>query len=140
MTGCAAKLGRRRNQRGSTLIESALALWVFAVLLAGITELGLTGLVFNSVEYAAQRAARYASVNGSSSGHAASAATIQSLAQQYATPLNASGLVVSVTWTPNNSPGSTVQVQVSYAITPSILPLDGGPLTLKGTAIQTIVQ
>lgn len=132
--------GRFDSQRGSTLIESTLVLLSFAVLLGGIMEVGFTGMVSNSVSFAAQRAARYASVRGSASGHAATAANIQAIAQQYASPLSSSGLTVTVTWTPNNNPGSTVQVQVSYAITPTILPLDGSAFTLTGTSSQLIAQ
>jgi Flp pilus assembly protein TadG len=129
-----------KKRRGSTLVESAFALASFAVLLAGIMEIGFTGFVANSVTFAAQRAARYASVCGSASGHPAAAADVQAVAQKYATPLTAGSVTVNVTWTPNNSPGSTVQVQVVYSFKPSILPLDGGILTLQSTARQTIVQ
>ena len=131
---------RRIGRRGSTLIESTMVLLSFVVLMGGMMEVGFTGLISNSVSFAAQRAARYASVRGSASGHAATAADIQTIARQYATPLNTNALTVTVTWTPNNSPGSTVQVAVSYAITPVFLPLAGGPLTLTGTARQLVVQ
>jgi Flp pilus assembly protein TadG len=138
------RYGRRRakriGQRGSTLIESTMVLLSFAVLVGGMMEVGFAGMISNSVSFAAQRAARYASVRGSASGHAATAADIQTVAQQYATPLSSGGLTTTVTWTPNNSPGSTVQVAVSYAIRPVILPLDAGTLTLTGTARQLIVQ
>jgi len=132
--------GGRRAQRGSTLLESTLVLLSFAILLGGIMEVGFTGLAVNSVSFAAQRAARYASIRGSASGHAASASDIQTIAKQYATPLSTSSVTATVTWTPNNSPGSTVQVAVSYSILPVFLPLTAGPLTLTGTARQIIVQ
>jgi Flp pilus assembly protein TadG len=94
----------------------------------------------NAVSFAAQRAARYASVRGSASGHPAAKADIQAIAQQYAAPLNPSSVTATVAWTPNNGPGSTVQVVVSYTITPAFLPIDGGALTLSGTACQIVVQ
>jgi hypothetical protein len=75
-------------------------------------KVGLAGMISNSVSFAAQRAARYASVRGSASGNAATAAQIQAVALGYAEPLNTGNLTVSVTWTPNNTPGSTVQVAV----------------------------
>jgi Flp pilus assembly protein TadG len=128
------------KRRGSTLVESALALASFAILLAGIMEVCLALFVANSVTFAAQRAARYASVRGSASGHAASLADVQGVAQQNAAPLSAGSVTINVTWTPDNKPGSTVQVQVSFAFKPSILPLDGNALTLQSTARQTIVQ
>jgi Flp pilus assembly protein TadG len=131
---------RLRNRRGSTLIESTLALWTFCILVGGIMEIGFAGLVANTMEFSAQRAARYASVRGSSSGHPAAASDIQTVAQQYATPLISGNLGVTVTWTPNNNPGSTVQVKTSYSIVPTILPLSGGRMTFQATAQQIILQ
>jgi Flp pilus assembly protein TadG len=122
------------------MVESALAMLVFAIVLAGIMDLGLTGFVSNSVLFAAQRAARYASVRGSGSGHAAAVSDIQAIAQEYAAPLAASALTVQVTWTPDNNPGSTVKVQVSFSFKPALVPLSAGPLTLQGTASQVITQ
>jgi Flp pilus assembly protein TadG len=113
---------------------------LFAILIAGIMELGFTGLVSNSVAFAAQRAARYAAVRGSGSGHAATASDIQSTALSYAAPLNSNALTVTVTWTPNNNPGSTVQVKVVYNYTPRLLPLSSTALKFQCTASQTITQ
>ena len=133
----AVKFGSRR---GAAMIESALAMMVLAILMAGIMELGLTGLISNSVAFAAQRAARYASVRGTGSGHPASVADIQATAQSYAAPLSSSALTVTVSWTPNNNPGSTVLVRVSFDFKPSLLPLSKGVLTLQSSARQTITQ
>ncbi len=130
---------RCHRRRGSTLVESAFALTSVALLLAGIMELGLTGLAANSVSFAAQRAARYASVRGSASGHVASVTDIQNTAQQYAAPLNPASLAVAVTWSPNNHPGSTVQVQVSYTFA-HLLPISSRALTFQSTARQIILQ
>lgn len=129
-----------RNRRGSTLVESTFALLAFAVLIAGTMEAGFVLFAANAVTFAAQRAARYASVRGSSSGHAAGVADIQAIAQSNAAPLSAGSLLVNVSWIPNNNPGANVQVQVEYAITPAILPIDGGVLTLRSTAGAAIVQ
>jgi Flp pilus assembly protein TadG len=120
------------------MVESAMVLLVFAVLLAGIMELGFTTLISNSVSFAAQRAARYASVRGAGSGHPAQTSDIQAIAQSYAAPLNPGGLTVNVTWTPNNSPGSTVLVTVSYGI--KMLPISSSNVTFTGKALQTIAQ
>jgi Flp pilus assembly protein TadG len=122
------------------LLESTLALLSFAVLLGGIMELGFTGMVSNTLAFAAQRAARYASVRGASSGHAASLSDVQGVAQEYASPLNTGSMTVAVTWIPDKNPGSTVEVVTSYSFRPAILPLSGSPLTLKWTARQTVVQ
>jgi len=129
-----------RRRRGSTLIESALAFSSFAILLAGIMELGFAGFASDAVTFAAQRAARFASVRGSASGHAATTADIQSTARQYAAPLAPASLTVNVSWSPNNNPGSTVTVTVSCSIRPSLLPLSAVPLNLQSRAAALIIQ
>jgi Flp pilus assembly protein TadG len=131
---------KAESRRGSTMIESALAMVVFALIVAGTVELSVAGLASNSIAFAAQRAARYASVRGSASGHPATVADIQANALSYAAPLTTANLAVNVSWTPNNSPGSTVLVTVSYDIKPSMLLVSSGKLTLRCSARQTISQ
>jgi Flp pilus assembly protein TadG len=131
---------RSTSRRGSTLVESALAMVVFAVLVAGIMEIALALFISNSIAFAAQRAARFASVRGSGSGHPASVADIQANARSYASPLATGDLAVTVTWTPDNTPGSTVLVKVSYNINSLMLPTTDGVLTLESKARQTIAQ
>jgi Flp pilus assembly protein TadG len=122
------------------MIEGALVFMVFAVLVAGIMELGVIGFAANAVTFAAHRAARFASLRGSNSGHAATVADIQATAIAYAAPLNSANLTVSVSWVPNNQPGNSVQVRVAYSIRPSVLPLSAGAMTLQATARARIVQ
>lgn len=129
-----------KRKRGSTLVESALALASFAILLAGIFETCMVVFAANSVTFAAQRAARFASLSGTASGHPSQLQDVQSLAQSMAAPLTASSITVNVAWKPDHNPGSTVEVQVQYSFKPSILPLDGGILTLQSTSRATIVQ
>jgi Flp pilus assembly protein TadG len=129
-----------KKQRGSTMVEGALALLSFAILLAGIMETSFVLFTANSVTFAAQRGARYASVRGTASGHSATQADVQALAQSMAAPLDTGSVTVNVNWTPDHNPGSTVEVKVSYAFKPAILPLDGGVLTLSSTSRATIVQ
>jgi Flp pilus assembly protein TadG len=131
---------RRRGQSGSTLVESSIVFTVFAIMLAGIMEIGFAGCAADIVCFAAHRAARYASVRGRLSGHPASAADIQTIAESYTGPLDSNSLTVNVSWAPDNNTGSNVQVTVSYALGPSLLPLSGSVLTLTSTARQTIIQ
>ena len=112
---------------------------VFGILLAGIMELGVVGLASSSISFAAERAARYAAVRGSGSGHPATVADIRATALAYAVPLNSAAVTVTVTWTPNNDPGSTVRVKVSYSFT-SLRPISSGPMILQSTAQQMITQ
>ncbi len=131
---------RRRRSRGSTLVESAIVAVVFLLLLVGIMEFGRLGLAYNEVSFAAQCAARYASVRGSSSGHAASASDVQSAAKVYTGALDNKQVTVTTTWTPNNNPGSTVKVKVAYKFDTVLLPLSGTTVPVQTTAAAIITQ
>jgi Flp pilus assembly protein TadG len=128
------------SQRGGTLVEGALVFLVFAILMVGIMELGVVGFAANSVAYAAHRAARFGALRGSTSGHPAVVTDIQTSARSAAAPLNPSNLNVGVQWLPNNQPGSSVQVTVSYSFRPALLPISRTALTLQSVARARIAQ
>ena len=129
-----------RGRRGSTLVEAALVTTTFIVLLVGIMDFGRLGFAYNSVTYAAHHAARFAATNGSASGHAATSATILSNVESNVTMLDTTQLTVTTTWTPNNSPGSQVQVLVSFAFQPMLIPISSGSITLKSYSNETVIQ
>jgi len=128
------------RRRGSTMVESALVMTTFITLMVAVMDFGRLGFTWNSVTYAAHQAARFAATNGSASGHPASAAAIQSNADSNLVGLNAASLTVNVTWTPNNNPGSQVQVVVSYSFKPLLIPISSTALTLKSTAVDIVTQ
>ena len=128
------------RRRGSTMVEGALVLTSFVFLLLGVMDFGRLGFAYNSVTYAAHHAARLAATNGSASGHAATLATIQTNVQNNVVALDTTCLTVGVTWTPNNNPGSQVQVVVSYAFKPLLIPISSTSVTLKSTSTEYITQ
>jgi Flp pilus assembly protein TadG len=130
----------RHSERGSTLVESAVVGVVFLLLLVGIMEFGRIGFAYNSVSFAAHRAARYAALRGSGSGHPASAADVQANAQAYLVAFDTSNLTVTTAWTPDNHPGSTVQVNVSYGFKTVLVPISADLFTLRTTCRQIIIQ
>jgi Flp pilus assembly protein TadG len=60
---------RRRDQRGQTLVETALVLPVLVFLLAGFFDFGRVVLANDALSHAAREAARYAIVHGGSSAN-----------------------------------------------------------------------
>ena len=128
------------KRRGSTMLEPALVTSLFLILMVGITDFGRMGFAYNSIAFAAHRAARWASTRGSSSGHAAAVADIQAEAQANLTALDKTQLTVAVTWTPNNNPGSTVQVQLTYNFKTLLIPISSTSLKLKSTSAQIVNQ
>lgn len=130
----------RRPERGSTLVESAVVTTVFLILLCGIMEFGFIGFAYNSVCFAAHRAARFAAVRGTGSGHTALTADVQAAALSYITCLDTTALTVTTTWTPDKNPGSTVQVRVAYQLKPFLVTVSASAFTLQSTSRQLIVQ
>jgi Flp pilus assembly protein TadG len=130
----------RNPRRGSTMVESAFVTVVLLVMLMGIADFGRMGFAYNSIAFASHRAARWAATRGSTSGHAASASDIQGDAQANLAALDTAALTVGVTWSPNNNPGSTVQVQVTYNFKTMLIPISSTFLTLKSTSAQLITQ
>ncbi len=135
----ACKVGSS-SRRGSTLVESAIVAAGFIVFMAGVMEFGRIGFAYNQVSFAAERAARFASVRGSGSGHAATATDVQNNALGYFSGIDRSQITVTTTWTPDNKPGSKVQVRVAYAFV-SVMPvISKTGLALHCTARDIITQ
>ncbi|MGD0867933.1 MAG: TadE family protein [Bryobacteraceae bacterium] len=128
------------RRRGSTMVESALVTTAFLILLMGIADFGRMGFAYNSIAFAAHRAARWAATRGSTSGHAAALADVQADALANLAALDNTQLTVGVTWSPNNSPGSTVQVQLTYNFKTLLIPISSTTLTLKSESAQIITQ
>ena len=106
---------RRRRQRGSNLVESALVFLGFMFLVFGSVEFGRMVYAFNTVCEAAREGARWASVRGSSSSSPATNTTVTNYVKQWAVGLDTSQLTVNTSWSPNNNPGGSVQVSVTYS-------------------------
>ena len=131
------------RRRGSTMVESALVTTTFIFLLVAIMDFGRLGFTYNSLTYAAHRAARFAATNGSTSAQPATQPTIQSNVQSNLVALDTSSksLTVTVTWpSNNNNPGSQVQVVVAYKFQPLLIPVSSTVLTLKSTSTEYITQ
>jgi Flp pilus assembly protein TadG len=109
---------RAEGTAGAAAVEYALALPVFALFLYGIIELSHYMFTDISVADAARLGARYAIVRGSSSPQPASSSDIADYVKGHMPLLNPSKASISVTYNPNDNPGSEVTVQVSYPFIP----------------------
>ena len=132
------KAARGTGQRGSVMVESALTLLLFLMFLLGIFDFGRMVYCYNYVSYAARRATRYASMRGNSSSSPVSASDIQTWVRNNAVGVYPSSLVVTTTWSPDNKPGSTVQVRVRCDFQPVIPFLPNTIIQLKSTSKMVI--
>jgi Flp pilus assembly protein TadG len=103
-----------KNDEGAAMVEFAIASSIFIVTLLAILGFGFESWVKSSLAADAREGTRYAMVRGST---AARIATADSVSNYVKSKSNlGSSLVVVTTWTPDNTPGSTVTVKVRYAV------------------------
>ncbi len=133
-------MNRKHRQRGSAVLEFGLCFLLFLSLVVGIMEFGRIVFSYNVLAGATREGVRYATVHGSASGAAATAAEIQNVVRGWALGLDSSSVLVTTTWTPGNGPGSRVKVQARYAIAPFTGLVLQRNITLQSTSEMVISQ
>lgn len=140
------RTGRRaRRQRGGALVEFAVTLPIFLALLLGIVGMGWALFTYDFLASSASRAARYAIVRGAActswaSACPAGASDIQAYVQSLVPAgINAAAITTTTTWTPDNTPGSSVKVQVSYTINLEV-PLAGPRTVTFNCSSQMVIS
>lgn len=133
-----AILKERRNEKGSGVVEVALALSVFILLTAGVIDMSRAMMAYSTITHATSRAARFAAVRSSQSESPASNSDIENTALNAAVGLNLDEVTVTTEWTPNNAPGATVRVAMSYNFTPVVPLLPHDLLVLRGSSRMTV--
>jgi len=119
----------RSGERGVELVEAALSLLVFLVLVFGLVEFTRAVYAYDFVSGAARQATRWASVRGSNCSHTlsgcqATTTNVQTYVQGLAPGgINTSQITATTTWpqnppncpaSPANAPLCDVKVKVSY--------------------------
>jgi len=134
----AARLAGDRS--GAASVEFAIVALALFLMLFAIIELGRLAAADSALSYAAGVAARYAAVHGSSSASPASSEAIAAQFAAAAAPvLGSAAPTPTVTFTPNNNPGSTVTVAASYAWSPVSMKGDFAAVTLS-TASTLVIE
>ncbi len=154
---------RRRRQSGQAIVEMGLCMVVLFLLIFAIIEYSRIAYANNFTAFAAQHAARYASLRGTASPtplatspspcgtsctNASSGDATTTFVQGLAVGLNTAALTVTTTWACNgtcteaNSAGNTVTVKVNYAYNPFLTIVAPLPSTfnMSSTATMTVVQ
>lgn len=102
----------KRGERGSAMIEAALTFSMLIAMVLGLIHTGFKMMEYHFAAYASREATRYASVHSGQSAHPATAESVEHYVKQLAMGVDASAIRVTTQWTPDNSPGSTVRVDV----------------------------
>jgi len=108
---------KHQSERGSGLVEGALCFLAFLMVTFGVMEFAMAVYTYNFCSWAAEDAARWASTRGANYPSPVTAANVTTHVTNEAIGLSSTP-TVTTTWTPNNSPGGTVQVTVSCTIIP----------------------
>jgi Flp pilus assembly protein TadG len=152
-----------REETGATLVEFAISLLLFLILVLGIAEFSFAIYSYHFVSYGAQQAARYAIVRGSHWNTAcsstvnyscdASSTSIQDYVRSLASPgINPNSISVTTTWpgttpsgsttscTPTNKAGCVVKITVSYPFNFSLPLVNPGVLQFSSSSQMVIQQ
>jgi Flp pilus assembly protein TadG len=125
---------------GAATVEFVLLLPLFVGILIGGFDLGRYVFLQNELTSAVQDAGRFAMINGSSSRAPATASQIRSFAQQRIVFNDVDNVVISVTFSPDNRPGSTVLVRADASFTALAGLLQLSNLTLTARSSNVIVN
>jgi Flp pilus assembly protein TadG len=127
---------------GNAMIETALCFMLFTTIAFGIMEFGWGIFNYNFVSYGAREGARYASTRGSQCQSPCAQATetvVRDYIRSQAVAMDTSQISVTTTYDPNNTPGNTVTVNVSYPI-PTLLGWLMGNMTVTASSKMRIAQ
>ena len=125
----------RDGEEGSALLELALVMPVFLLVIFGILQCTLALFAYCNISYASHAAVRYASLHSSSSIAPATSSSVRAIVDPFVWCAPASAVTVTTTWSPSNSVGSTAQVQVQVNL-PLAIPFS----EVQGFAIQTVTK
>ena len=140
---------RRNRSRAQALVEFALVVPWFFLLLFGIIEAGRFIFYYETLSNATREGARYAIVNGAntlgcpsgppapgSSACDTSGANVSARVRQSGIGLP-NAITVTPTWTPDNGRGSTVNVtaQMTYHVLVPLVPLPDITVKAESTLV-----
>jgi Flp pilus assembly protein TadG len=136
-----------KSDRGATMVEFALVVFMAVMVLLGVVEMGRMVLVYTTMANAARAGARYAIVHGGdlssgASGPAADPAEIIAVVKNFASMglLNTNNLVVHVTYpSGSNLAGSPVVVTTSYVYDPLVSYFDPALSVTLGSESEGVI-
>jgi Flp pilus assembly protein TadG len=135
-----ARYRLRADERGAAAAEFGLVASFVLMLLLGIVEVARYVADQQDLASAVHAAGRYAIVHGSQSSSPATTSTLQTEVGSNLALLSSSAATTTVTFSPNNSPGSTVKITSTYTWTP-LVPLVPLPsATISATSAATILN
>lgn len=122
------------------MVEFAFVAPVLFMLTIGTIDVGRLVWSASMLHHMAREATRYASVRGADANAPVDASDIETYVKNRLIGISGSEVTVTTTWTPNNSPGGTVHVQLDYTYSFLIGKLVGlTPLALEGESSMVVL-
>ena len=132
----------RRSDGGQVVVESALAMAAFVMLVIGVLDFGRAFFAWQTLSVVAREGARWGMVHGSESGLSKDQAETQGagwMQSQFGTSLPPQAKV-KFTWPDgSNEPGNTVRVSVEADYTPVTPLLGTKKVKLEGVSQMEII-
>jgi Flp pilus assembly protein TadG len=132
------EVNRRAQQRGTAMMEMALVLPIYFLLVYGVIEMCFILFGFCNATYASRIAARYAAENGTGSTYQCTSTDVQNVAKVYLWGAPKNGTTISTTWSPDNNPGSKVTVKISL-VYPTAIPFSAMSQVNVGVTAQAVI-
>ena len=128
------------EDQGSETVEFALALPILMMISFAAFELILFLSCFVGATYGSKAAVRYGSTHGSASIIPCTAATLTNIVKSFMVGLPGGQVTVNPTWTPNNSVGNLITVQVTMTYSTGIPFTSLHAISASTTATGVILQ
>ena len=130
---------QRKGERGASSVEVAVILPVLLLATVGIIDFARIVSARNMLSNAAREATRYASVRSIESDDPVTSELVLDQVLQRIGPLDPELLTIHTTWSPQNAPGATVEVDLLYDFQP-ISPLMPFELLQLNAASQLMIS
>jgi Flp pilus assembly protein TadG len=129
-----------KRSDGAAAVEFVLLLPLFAAILIGGFDLGRYVFLQNELTGAVQEAGRFAMIRGNSSSNPATEDDVITFARERIVFNDVDSVTITVTFRPDNSKGSTVEVraQASFSALAGLLELSN--LNLDATSSNVIIN
>lgn len=126
--------------RGNAAVEFGLTSMFYMGLLLGVVECACYVADQQDLLSAVHATGRYAIVHGSSSSSPATAASLETMVGNKLAIVNSGSVTTTASFSPNNSPGSTVTITTSYTWTPIVPLLHLPSAKITATSATTILN